>query len=87
MPLSQQLLLDLWKLRRGRWLRAADYSNGGRAPGAIIAVADALFRDFTQSERTQARDIMMRVTRLDVDADAIPGALARIGAARRTWRI
>lgn len=75
MALLQHVLLDLWERRRGRWLRARDYREAGGAAGAAIAIAEALFRGFTQSERTQARDIMMRLTRLD--ADAAPGAAAR----------
>ena len=43
MPLLQHALLELWKRRHGRWLRAEEYRNLGGVRQAIARTADAIY--------------------------------------------
>ena len=45
MPLLQHALLELWKRRHGRWLRADEYRAIGGVRQAIAHTADDLYRD------------------------------------------
>ena len=48
MPLLQHALLELWKRRHGRWLRAEEYRNLGGVRQAIARTADAIYDQATQ---------------------------------------
>ena len=74
MPLLQHALLELWKRRHGRWLRAAEYRAIGGVQGAIAETAEAVYRGLPAEEQGQVRDILVRLTRLDEEAT---GAEAR----------
>jgi CHAT domain len=66
MPLLQHALLELWKRRRGRWLRADEYNALGRVRGAIAHTADELFETLSTDDRDRVRDVFLRLTRVDV---------------------
>src|SRR5262245_8019556 len=65
MPLLQHALLELWKRRHGRWLRAEEYRAIGGVQQAIAHTADDLYEQLSHGEQERVRDIFMRLTRLD----------------------
>jgi WD40 repeat protein len=76
MPLLQHALLELWNRRHGRRLKAEEYQALGRVQGAIAKTAEAAYADLRDDrERDRARDIFLRLTRLN-DSSA-PGELRR----------
>jgi WD40 repeat protein len=77
MPLLQHALLELWKRRHGRWLRAEEYraigsdQAGAKASGirgAIARTADDVYMQLSKAEQDQVHDIFVRLTRLDETA-------------------
>jgi energy-coupling factor transporter ATP-binding protein EcfA2 len=64
MPLLQHALLELWKRRHGRWLRAEEYRALGGVRRAIAETAEALHRTLPEAERLRLRHILIRLTRL-----------------------
>jgi WD40 repeat protein len=75
MPLLQHALLELWKRRHGRWLRAEEYRAVGGVQQAIARTADDLYELLSHGEQDWVRDIFIRLTRLD--DDAVPGEARR----------
>ncbi|MFQ5858155.1 MAG: CHAT domain-containing protein, partial [Anaerolineae bacterium] len=67
MPLLQHALLELWKRRHGRWLRAEEYRAIGGVRQAIARTADDVYEKLSPDERDRVRDIFVRLTRLDED--------------------
>jgi hypothetical protein len=65
MPLLQHALLELWKRRHGRWLRAEEYRQLGGVKKAIAETADRLYGELTSAEQQRVRDIFLRLTQLD----------------------
>ncbi|MEZ4660209.1 MAG: CHAT domain-containing protein [Caldilineaceae bacterium] len=65
MPLLQHALLELWKRRRGRWLRAAEYRALGGVQQAIARTADSIYNALDDEDRERMRAIFLRLTRLD----------------------
>ena len=67
MPLLQHTLLELWKRRRGVWLRAQEYRNLGGVQLAIAETAEALYQQSAAcpEEQRRIRDIFIRLTHLD----------------------
>ena len=76
MPLLQHALLELWKRRHGRWLRAEEYRDLGGVRQAIAGTADGIYnyaapeKKRRSEEKRRIRDIFLRLTRLDEDAVA-----------------
>ena len=68
MPLLQHALLELWKRRHGRWLRADEYEAIGGVQQAIARTADEVYDSLSPNEQQQVRNIFVRLTRLDVSA-------------------
>jgi WD40 repeat protein len=70
MPLLQHALLELWRRRHGRWLRAGEYRALGGVKQAIAETAEAVYRapDLPSQDKDRIRDIFLRLTRLDVGA-------------------
>jgi len=71
MPVMHHALLELWKRRHGRWLRATEYSDEDKVGGvrrAISRTADALYLAAGAPEREEIRFIFERLARIDVDA-------------------
>jgi WD40 repeat protein len=68
MPLLQHALLELWKRRHGRWLRASEYRALGGVKQAIAQTADRLYDAFSVAEQKRVRDIFLRLTQLGEDA-------------------
>jgi WD40 repeat protein len=68
MPLLQHALLELWKRRHGRWLRAEEYRALGRVTKAIAETAEAVYRKLSSDDQERVRDIFARLTRLDEEA-------------------
>lgn len=68
MPLLQHALLELWKRRRGVWLRAAEYRSFGGVQMAIAETAECVYQQIGSHEEEQQRmrDILTRLTQLDV---------------------
>ena len=77
MPLLQHALLELWKRRHGRWLRINEYRELGGVKKSIAETAERLYGALALDERDRVRDIFLRLTRLDEDAQ---------GAGRRHTR-
>ncbi len=65
MPLLQNLLLELWKRRHGRWLRCDEYAAIGGVKSAIAQKADKVYQSLSPKEQELFRDIFVRLTRLD----------------------
>lgn len=67
MPLLQHTLLELWKRRRGFWLRAQEYRNLGGVQLAIAETAEVVYQQIAASadEQQRMRDIFTRLTLLD----------------------
>lgn len=65
MPLLQHALLELWRRRRGRWLRAAEYRALGGVAQAIAETAETIYRELPETERLRLRELCLRLTRLD----------------------
>ncbi len=65
MPLLQHALLELWKRRHGRWLRADEYRNLGGVHQAIARTADSIYHELDDADRERMRTIFLRLTRLD----------------------
>jgi WD40 repeat protein/energy-coupling factor transporter ATP-binding protein EcfA2 len=65
MPLLQHALLELWKRRHGRWLRAEEYRALGGVKKAIAETADRLYNELSPNEQDRVRDIFLRLTQLD----------------------
>lgn len=81
MPLLQHALLELWKRRHGRWLRAEEYRAIGGVQRSIAKTADEIYHTLSKDEQEQCRDIFIRLTRLD---DASQGEIQR-NTRRRVW--
>ncbi|MEH1824199.1 MAG: CHAT domain-containing protein [Nostoc sp.] len=82
MPLLQHALLELWKRRHGRWLRAVEYEAIGGVNMAIAQTADDVYNTLSASEQDQVKNIFIRLTRLD--ENALEGEKRR-DTRRRVW--
>ncbi|MFK0729809.1 MAG: CHAT domain-containing protein [Gloeotrichia echinulata HAB0833] len=82
MPLLQHALLELWKRRHGRWLRAQEYEAIGGVNMAIAQTADAFYDSCTPQEQEQVKNIFIRLTRLD---DSTQEGQKRRDTRRRVW--
>ncbi|MEA5551842.1 CHAT domain-containing protein [Anabaena cylindrica UHCC 0172] len=68
MPLLQHALLEMWKRRHGRWLRAEEYAAIGGVRKAIAQTADDVYHTLSLPEQEQVKNIFIRLTRLDENA-------------------
>ncbi|MEH2324325.1 MAG: CHAT domain-containing protein [Nostoc sp.] len=82
MPLLQHALLEMWKRRHGRWLRAGEYEAIGGVNMAISQTADDVYNSLSPSEQDQVKNIFIRLTRLD--ETALQGEKRR-DTRRRVW--
>ncbi|MBX9255544.1 CHAT domain-containing protein, partial [Desmonostoc muscorum CCALA 125] len=82
MPLLQHALLEMWKRRHGRWLRAVEYEAIGGVNMAIAQTADDVYNTLSSSEQDQVKNIFIRLTRLD--DTALQGEKRR-DTRRRVW--
>ncbi|MEH2115319.1 nSTAND1 domain-containing NTPase [Nostoc sp.] len=82
MPLLQHALLELWKRRHGRWLRAVEYEAIGGVNMAIAQTADDVYNTLSGAEQDQVKNIFIRLTRLD--ENALQGEKRR-DSRRRVW--
>lgn len=64
MPLLQHALLELWKRRRGVWLRMQEYANFGGVQLAIAETAESVYLHSADKpdEQQRMRDIFIRLT-------------------------
>ncbi len=69
MPLLQHALLELWKRRHGRWLRAEEYRAIGGVKQAIAHTADALYAGLDATDQTRAQRLFLRLVRVDEGPD------------------
>jgi energy-coupling factor transporter ATP-binding protein EcfA2 len=69
MPLLQHALRELWQRRRGQWLRSEEYRAIGEVREAITHTADDVYRRLSPDDRALAREIFLRLTRVDDAAD------------------
>jgi CHAT domain-containing protein len=81
MPLLQHLLLEMWKRRHGRWLRASEYRVLGGIQQAIAHTADGIYAALSPAEQATVRNVFVRLTRLD---GGITPGLERRNTRRRT---
>jgi energy-coupling factor transporter ATP-binding protein EcfA2 len=81
-PLLQHALLELWKRRHGRWLRAVEYEAIGGVNMAIAQTADNIYNSLSPLEQDQVKNIFIRLTRLD--ECALQGEKSR-DTRRRVW--
>jgi len=74
MPLLQHLLLELWRRRHGRWLRASEYRALGGIREAIAHTADGIYAGLAGDPAGQQllRGLFVRLTRLD-ETESEPG--------------
>ena len=86
MPLLQHALLELWKRRHGRWLRASEYRTMGGVQGAVARTAEAVYTSLPDGEQSLVRNICLRLVRLDEKRPAprhsTPSWLRRVGNLR-----
>jgi len=82
MPLLQHALLEMWKRRHGRWLRAVEYEAIGGVNMAISQTADDVYNTLSAPEQDQVKNIFIRLTRLD--ENAVEGERRR-DTRRRVW--
>ncbi|QLE55331.1 CHAT domain-containing protein [Nostoc sp. TCL26-01] len=82
MPLLQHALLELWKRRHGRWLRAGEYEAIGGVNMAIAQTADEVYNSLSLPEQEQVKNIFIRLTRLD--ENTVQGEKRR-DTRRRVW--
>ncbi|MFN6450383.1 MAG: eIF2A-related protein [Nostoc sp. DedSLP05] len=82
MPLLQHALLEMWKRRHGRWLRAGEYEAIGGVNMAIAQTADDVYNTLSAPEQDQVKNIFIRLTRLD--DTALQGEKRR-DTRRRVW--
>ncbi|TAF09613.1 MAG: CHAT domain-containing protein [Nostocales cyanobacterium] len=82
MPLLQHALLEMWKRRHGRWLRAQEYTAIGGVNMAIARTADDVYNNLSPAEQDQVKNIFIRLTRLDENAVQGEG---RRDTRRRVW--
>ena len=65
MPLLQHLLLELWKRRHGRWLRAEEYRALGGIREAIAHTAEEIYVHLSSEDQERMQAIFVRLTRLE----------------------
>ena len=65
MPLLQHLLLEMWKRRHGRWLRALEYRALGGIKEAIAHTADSIYASLSPVEQAAMRNVFLRLTHLE----------------------
>lgn len=82
MPLLQHALLELWKRRHGRWLRAEEYRAIGGVQRAIAQTADTVYEELPPAEQERVRDIFVRLTKPDEETVA---AEERRDTRQRVW--
>ncbi|AFZ57906.1 CHAT domain-containing protein [Anabaena cylindrica] len=82
MPLLQHAMLEMWKRRHGRWLRAEEYAAIGGVNMAIAQTADDVYHTLSLPEQDQVKNIFIRLTRLD--ENALQGENRR-DTRRRVW--
>jgi WD40 repeat protein len=82
MPLLQHALLEMWKRRHGRWLRAQEYEAIGGVKMAIAQTAEDVYNSLSIPEQDQVKNIFIRLTRLD--ETALQGEKRR-DTRRRVW--
>jgi len=77
MPLLQHALRELWKRRRGPYLRTIEYDAMGGVRGAIARTADQFYQEKLKndSQRAIMKHLFLRLTRTDIDA--LPGVERR----------
>ena len=70
----QHLLLELWRRRHGRWLRASEYRALGGIRQAIAHTADGIYAELAGDPAGQQllRGLFVRLTRLD-ETESEPG--------------
>ncbi|MBN9516946.1 CHAT domain-containing protein [bacterium] len=69
MPLLQHTLRELWRRRRGVWLRTDEYRELGGIHGAVTQTADGLVNGLGEARRKRVTDLFLRLTRLADESD------------------
>ena len=69
LPMLSATLVDLWRLRDGRVLRAEGYERSGGVAGAVARLAESAYARLTPAQQGVARTIL---TRLVATADGPP---------------
>jgi hypothetical protein len=69
MPLLQHTLRELWRRRRGAWLKTAAYRDLGGVHEAVARTADALVGRLDPGDHDRATDIFLRLTRVSDESD------------------
>jgi WD40 repeat protein len=70
MPLTQHALRELWGLRRGRWLRLRSYEALGGVQKALATSANQVYNNSSPADKDRLRNIFVRLTRIDREANA-----------------
>jgi Novel STAND NTPase 1 len=70
MPLLQHALRELWRRRRGRWLRSEEYRAIGGVKKAVTHTAEDVYQRLSAQDRGPAREIFLRLTRVDDAAES-----------------
>jgi energy-coupling factor transporter ATP-binding protein EcfA2 len=69
MPLLQHALLELWKRRHGRWLRASEYRTMGGVKRAIAGTANDLYAQLTADDQARMQRLFLRLVHIDPGED------------------
>ena len=64
LPMVSHVLRETWHRRRGNTLTRAGYQAAGGIQGALAKTAEDLYASFTDSQKTVARQLFLRLTAL-----------------------
>jgi hypothetical protein len=80
MPLLQYTLLELWKRRRGIWLKREEYLALGGVHQAVLRTADNFVRCLIDGEdQRRVKDVFLRMVRVTEESSTsfLPGKVRR----------
>jgi hypothetical protein len=78
MPLLQHTLRELWRRRRGAWLKTAAYRDLGGVHEAVARTADAFVGALDPRDHDRATDIFLRLTRVSDESDVVDQTRRRV---------
>jgi WD40 repeat protein len=69
MPLLQHTLRELWRRRRGVWLKTSEYRALGGVHEAVARTADAFVKGLNLEDHRRVTDVFLRLTRVADETD------------------
>jgi hypothetical protein len=78
MPLLQHTLRQLWRRRRGVWLKTSEYRALGGIHEAVARTADAFITGLGAEDHRRVTDVLLRLTRVADEADVMNQTRRRV---------